>query len=165
MMLSTEVCHQKNRVDMSHVGNPTQASMGESHHAPSKFISSPRFHVLQCLILNPERRPVPIHPSVHAKAQRTSFAQCTRHEIQLTHTSGRPVPSRPNTPRTSRWEIIWILVWIKLNLITVGTIALVVGSFAPFANARPGASQQAVGHYRIVEVKVWRRRSPATVKG
>ena len=65
MMLSIEVCHQKNRVDMSHVGNPTQASMGESHHAPSKFISSPRFHVLQFLNLE-SRTPARAYPSICA---------------------------------------------------------------------------------------------------
>lgn len=83
---------------------------------PEPF-STPGSHSFQCLVLYPERRPMPVDSSVDGIAQRQSFAQSTRHEIQLAHTPDCPIPPRPDAPRASRREIIWILVGIQANLI------------------------------------------------
>ena len=95
----------------SHGNIQTQASMGESCHAPSKSFITPQGPIMPS---NPVRNASPclfIYPWM-ARSKGPSFAQSTRHKIQLAHTPGRHVPTRPDTTRTLGWEIVRVLVWI-----------------------------------------------------
>lgn len=70
-------------------------------HAQSKKVPFIPIHQLE----SERSRLMLVITTVNAKVQPKSFAQSTRHEIQLTHTPGSPVPSHPYAHWTLRLGI------------------------------------------------------------